>query len=109
MALQSTKGFRTVPGAATEQSVVVALDNAYPTGGYVLTPKLLGLNVVRRILAIRPATIGSAIYTPVLLPTESGGSITSLLLALVVATTGVQVANGVDVSVARFHIIAEGN
>lgn len=109
MAAVPTLGTRTVPGADSLQPIDLALDNAYPTGGYPLTPKTFGLTVLRRIIECRPCNIASAVYTPVLLVTLTNGVISAANLALVVATTGAQVANGVDVSAASFHIIAEGN
>jgi hypothetical protein len=109
MAAVPTRGTRTVPGAEYLQQVDLALDNAYPLGGYVLTPATFGFNVLRRLLTCRPRNLASAIYTPVPIMTGANGIITSINLALVVATTGLQVANGVDVSAASFHLIGEGN
>jgi hypothetical protein len=109
MAAVPTLGARTVPGADALQPIDLALDNAYPTGGYPLTPATFGLKVLRRIITVRPRNIASAIYTPVLITTEVNGIITAVNLALVVATTGAQVANATDVSAASFRLIGEGN
>jgi hypothetical protein len=110
MAAVPTQGIRTVPGADQLQPIDLALDNAYPTGGYPLTAKTFNLTVLRRLIACRPRNVASAIYTPVPIVTVgSTGIITGINLALLVASTGLQVANGVDVSAASFHLIAEGN
>ena len=109
MTVAATQGKRTVPGADSLQPIDLALDNSYPTGGYALTPKTFNLTVLKRILTCRPRNIASAIYTPVLIITAVDGIITAVNLALVVATTGAQVANAVDVSAASFHLIGEGN
>lgn len=109
MAVVPTQVARSVPGADSQQEVDLALDNAYPTGGYTLTPATFNLTVLRRILSCRPRNLASAIYTPVLIVTAANGIISAVKLMLVVASTGLQVANGTDVSAASFHLIGEGN
>jgi hypothetical protein len=110
MAATATQGKRTVPGADTLVPADVACDNSYVANGYPLGPATFGLTVLRRIISVRPRNIASAIYTPVLVETiNPDGSIASFKLALVVATTGLQVAAAVDVSAASFHLVGEGN
>ncbi len=109
MAVVATLDTRTVPGADFLQPINLALDNAYPNGGYALTAKTFNLTVLKRVITCRPRNVASAIYTPALIITTANGSISAINLALVVATTGLQVANGTDVSAASFHLIAEGS
>jgi hypothetical protein len=110
MSATATRNSRTVPGADTLQTIDFALDNSYPNpAGYPLTPGSFGLTLLRRITECRARNVASAIYTPVLNITSANGVITAAALQLVVATTGVQVANAVDVSAASFHIVGEGD
>lgn len=109
MTVAATQGTRTVPGSDFLQETDLALDNSYPTGGYLLSPLTFNLKVLRRIIAVRPRNLASAIYTPVLLVTAANGVISAVNLALLVATTGAQVANATDVSAASFHFLVEGN
>lgn len=109
MAATATQGKRTVPGGDTQVGADVACDNSYVANGYPLSAATFGLSVLRRILSVRPRNVASAIYTPVLVETFNGdGTIASFKLALVVATTGVQVVAAVDVSAASFHLVGEG-
>lgn len=110
MALTTTLEMRTVPGASFLQPADIALDNNYPTGGYLLAPAIFKLAVLRRFIECRPRDIASAAYTPILIITlnANGTSIATAYLALVVPSTGVQVASGTNVSAASFHIVAEG-
>lgn len=111
MALGVVQTFRTVPGADTAVQATVTGDTAYPNpAGYPLTPALFGLNVLRRIIEIRPASVAAAVWAPVVVTTlNQDGSVATAALNLVVATTGVQVANGVNVSTAVFNITVEGD
>lgn len=102
---------RTVPGADTLQSCTYTGPASYPTGGELLTPAALGLTVLRRVIECRPATVASAVNVPVPIQTASddGNSITALNLAFVVGTTGVQVANAVNLSALTYNLIVEGD
>jgi hypothetical protein len=111
MAISAALNGRTVPGADTLQSVVITGDSSYPTGGTLLTPANVGLTVIKRVIECRPATVSSAVYVPIPIATLSsdGFSITSLKIACVVGTTGVEVANSTNLSAFSFNVIVEGN
>jgi hypothetical protein len=111
MALTKAKGLRTVPGAFTQQQLTLTGDTAYPTGGYVLTAADFGLTVLQRIVGGYFTTIAGAANELAVIPTYNADGITlaSVAVALVVGSTGVQVANGANVSTTGIIIIGEGN
>jgi hypothetical protein len=111
MAASVTSVIRTVPGSDFKQVSTIVGDTSYPNpAGYVLTPDQFGLKVIRRIGELRPNTVAAAVWTPVLVKTfNADGSIATLALHFVVATTGVEVANAVNLSTASFEITVEGN
>lgn len=111
MAIVTALNGRTVPGADTLQSVTITGDTSYPTGGTLITPAMVGLTVIKRVIECRAATVASAVNTPVPIQALSadGFSITQLNLAFVVGTTGAQVANAVNMSALSYNLIVEGN
>jgi hypothetical protein len=100
-----------VPGADTLVQATITGDAAYPNpAGYPLTPDQFGLKVLKRVIELQPATVAAAVWTPVAVKTFNvDGSIASVSLHLVVGTTGVEVANGVNVSTAAHYVLVEGN
>lgn len=111
MATTNTRRLRTVPGAFTQQNLDVACDAVYPTGGYVFKAADFGLVVLQRIMAAYFTTIAGAAFELAVVPTYNSDGVTlaSVAVALVVGTTGVQVAAGVDVHTVGIMLIAEGN
>lgn len=111
MSVSVTSVSRTVPGGEFEQVSTVTGDAAYPNpAGYVLTADQFGLKVIKRIIECRPNTVAAAVWTPALVKTfNADGSIATVAWHLVVASTGAEVANGVNVSTAAFEFIVEGN
>lgn len=105
---------KSVPQPAGDVFIIentVALDNSYPNpAGYVFTPASFGLNQIRRINNIEPVTLAAAAtWVYWLVPTyNSDGSIASFAFHLAVVSTGVEVANGVNVSTASFQFVVEG-
>lgn len=116
MAVTVTTQNFAAPGASIAKTVAVALDSSYPNpAGYVLTPATFGFNVLRRIVYAAAATLAAGAYEPVLIPTystdQANGTqiITSVALHLIVGSTGVEVANAVNVSTSTLTFIVEGN
>lgn len=111
-ATKTLKGTPKVPGAAASQTLRVQGDASYPNpAGYLLSPSDFGFSRIQRIFCPVANTVASGAWDPVLVPTYDATSdyITSVALHLIVNTTGVEVANAVNVSNADFQIIAEGN
>lgn len=100
-----------VPGASVQQQSLIALDASYPNpAGYVFTPASFGFSLIRKIVGIDPATLAAGLYTVVLVPTfNTDGTVASFALHLIVGTTGVEVANAVNVATSSFLAIIEGN
>jgi hypothetical protein len=114
MALTITQqGPGQVPGAAVRKTFTMAGDAAYPNpAGYVVTAALLGLQRITKIESPNADTVASGAWDPVVVPTyasDGSGNIVSFALHLVVQTTGVEVANGVNVANANFLVNVEGN
>lgn len=111
MALGKAQGLRTVPGASTRQLLTLTGDAAsYPTGGWPLVPADFGFNVIREVIACVTASVAGAAFEPAVIPTlNSDGSIASLNVALVVGTTGVQLANAGSTTGVVIQLIVEGN
>lgn len=109
MAKTVVAGSRTVPGATTSASIDITGDATYATGGYPVTPQDFGLTVLRRIVVARPKNVVSAKWQPVIVATGADGVLTAVSLALVVGSTGSEVANGTDVSTGSWYLIGEGN
>lgn len=108
------QGNAQVPGAAARVSATIAGDNAYPNpAGYVFTPQQFGFNSrITKIESPTAQSVATGAWDPVVVPTyasDGSGAIVSFALHLVVQTTGVEVANGVNVSAARFLLNLEGN
>lgn len=102
---------RTVPGAQFLWSGTITGDTSYPNpAGYVLTPASFGFTVLRRVIECRAANVAAGAYTPVpVITNNADGSIATISLHLLVATTAVEVANAVNVSTAVVTFIVEGN
>ena len=112
MALGKALGLRTVPGAATRQLLTLTGDaTSYPTGGWVLLPADFQLTVIREIIAANFISIAGAAFEVATVPTfnSDGITIASIAVALVVGTTGVQVANGASTAGVVLQVIVEGN
>ena len=112
MALGIVPGLRTVPGAAIQQVLTLTGDaNSYPTGGWVLTPANFNLNVIREIIGVNFLSIAGAAFEVATVPTYNSDGITiaSIAVALVVGTTGLQLANGGSSAGVVLQIIVEGN
>lgn len=89
----------------------VTLDSSYPNpAGYVFTPASFNLTYIRRINNIEPTTLAAAAtWVYWINPTyATDGSLASFALHLAVVSTGVEVANAVNVSTASFQFIIEG-
>lgn len=103
----------TVPGASAQTLSTIALDTSYPNpAGYVFTPQSFGLTYLRKIKNLEPTSLpAAATWSYWIVPTFStdGQFILSFALHLAVVSTGVQVANAVDVSTATYTIEVEGN
>jgi hypothetical protein len=89
----------------------LAGDTAYPNpAGYPLTPDAFGLRVIRKIVSVRPANVASGAWVPVIETTlNQDFSVATAAIKLLVATTAVQVANGVNVSASSFIVVVEGD
>jgi len=111
MALTKTLRARAVPGASTMQSLDAVGDTAYPTGGYTLLPADFGLTVLRRVVAAFFNNVAGTAYEVAAIPTYNADGVTigQINLALAVGTTGVQVANGANVSTVGITIVVDGN
>lgn len=100
-----------VPGSQFEKPVTVALDSSYPNGtGYVFTAASFGFNTLKKIKNIEPTSLAAAatwVYWLVF-TYNADGTIASVALRLAVVSTGVEVANAVNVSTATFNVIVEG-
>lgn len=106
------KGLPKVPGFATQQIALVTGDASYPNpAGYVLTAASFGLTVLKKIVAVIPATAAALAFDYAIVPVYStdGESMTSAALHLAVSTTGVEVANATSVTTASVTMIVEGN
>lgn len=102
-----------VPGADLVRRITVTGDNAYPTGGWDLFTLFQTGTIFRNIVRIRrvdecrPNNIVSGKWIPVLISTYSNGFLTALKLAIVLSTTGAEIANGVDLSTGQWHMSIE--
>ena len=109
MSATKTPNNQAVPGAFIRKNYSIALDNSYPNpAGYVFTPEDFGLKAIREISAPSAATLAAGKNNAVIIPTYSGDFITSFALHLVVASTGLEVANAVDVSTSTYSLTVEG-
>lgn len=113
MALTYTPISKTVPGGSVYSTVNVFGDSAYPNpAGYTVDPTKVGLaaNQIKSVIDVRPATVAAAAFVPVITETlNANGRLISLNIRLVVGTTGLEVANGVNVLAASFNLILAGN
>ncbi len=111
MAYTTVNGVRSVPGASTHQSVTLTLDNSYPTGGYPINAQTFGFLVLRGIAGAFFTTIAGAAYEIALVPTlnADGTTFSSFNLALVVGSTGAQVAAATDLHTVSLILVGEGN
>lgn len=112
MALGKVQGLRTVPGASTRQLLAITGDaNSYPTGGWPLVAADFGLSVIRQIISVITTSVAAAAFEPAAIPTFNADGITigTINLALIVGTTGAQLANAGSSAGATFQIIVEGN
>jgi hypothetical protein len=106
------KGTPKVPGSANVQTVAWTGDASYPNpAGYVITPALVNLVRFKGVPKLVPATAAALAWDYAMVPTydATGDYITQYALHLAVSTTGVEVANGVNVSAAALTIDLEGN
>lgn len=101
-----------VPGSQYRVDSLVTLPNPYPNpAGVVFTPSDFGLNRIAAFEEVVPANLAAGINTPVVVPTyttDGQNSIASFALHLIVATTGVEVANGVDLSTSQYLVSVLG-
>lgn len=112
MAIKATEVSSAVPGASVEKIFTIDLDTSYPNpAGYVFTPATFNLTVLRKVIFAGFTTLLGAKYEPVLIPTynSDGQTITSVALHLIIGTTGVEVANAVDVHATSFSLVVSGN
>lgn len=112
MAKTVTQVSRGVPGAAISVDATVALDASYPNpAGYVFTAADFGLSVLRKLNFNQFITLAGAAFEAALIPTYNADNVTlaSVALHLIVGTTGVEVANAVDVHTTSFKVTADGN
>lgn len=106
------EGVPTVPGASVQRLFTLALDASYPNpAGYVFTPASFGLVILRKIKNLETTSLAAAAtwaywYVPTF---NTDGTIASFALHLAVVSTGVEVANAVDVHTATYTIEVEGN
>lgn len=107
MAITAVASTQLVPGSAQFASANFTGDAAYVQGGYLLTPQMFGLTVLRRIIESRAHNLASGAYYPVLNVTSVNGYITALFLAFF--TNGAEAAAGANLSAITMHLIAEGN
>lgn len=106
------KGVPKVPGAQEMQTVNWTGDATYPNpAGYVVTPSLLGFSRFKGVPRAVPATAAALGWDYAFVPTfdATGDFITQYAIHLAVSTTGVEVANGVNVAAAALLIEFEGN
>lgn len=106
------QGVNRVPGDATRKMIQLTGDAAYPTGGYPVTAAQLGFQRITKIGAANAAAVASLAWDPAIIPayaSDGSGAITGFNLALAVSTTGVQVANGVNVGAGVWTVNVEGN
>jgi hypothetical protein len=106
------KGLSVVPGDKAQSKFTLTLDTSYPNpAGYVLTPATFGLAKIRKIINIEPGSLAAAAtWTYWLVETlDADNNIASIAMHLAVVSTGVEVANTVNVSTATYSIIVEGN
>jgi hypothetical protein len=111
MALVKTLRGRAVPGAATLQSLDLTGDAAsYPTGGWQLLPADFQFSVLRRIVAAFFTTVAGAAFEVAVIPTYNADTtLASVNVALVVGTTGAQLANAGSTAGVGLTVVAEGN
>jgi hypothetical protein len=106
------KGTPKVPGATASQAVAWTGDTSYPNpAGYVITAAQLGFIRLSRVLAAVPNTAAAGAWDFNVIPTydATGDFITSFAIHLIVQTTGVEVANAVNVALASATLYVEGN
>lgn len=112
MAATITQISSAVPGASVEKLVNITLDTSYPNpAGYVFSAASLGVTVLRKVVLNAFTTIAGAKYEIAMIPTYNadGQTIASIAVHLIVGTTGLEVANAVDVSGVSFQLIVGGN
>lgn len=112
MAVTITQISQAVPGAAKQLALTVALDNSYPNpSGYVFNAASFGVQLIRKIANIEPVNLpAAATWVYWIVPTyDPTGNIVSFALHLAVVSTGLEVANAVNVSTASYNIIMEVN
>jgi hypothetical protein len=106
------KGLSVVPGDKAQSKFTLTLDSSYPNpAGYVLTPASFGLAKIRKVMNIEAATLAAAATWAywIVETLDADNNISSMALHLAVVTTGVEVANAVNVSTASYSIVLEGN
>lgn len=104
-------GIPVVPGATYRKLFTFTGDTSYPNpAGYVLNAATFGFTILKNIISVNPATVAAGVWEIVIVPTYAAdGSISSAALHLVVNSTGVEVANAVNVSTFVCTMIVEGN
>lgn len=108
----TNKGVPKPPGDKFYFKTTVALDNSYPNpAGYVFTPATFGLGCICNIVNIEPINLpAAATWSYWIVPTfNTDGTIGSFAMHLAVLSTGVEVANAVNVSTASYAFTIEGN
>jgi hypothetical protein len=111
MAITKSLGSRATPGAYTQQALNIVGDANYVTGGYVLLPSDFQFTVLRGIKSAFFTTIAAAAFEVAIVKTfnSDGVTLASIAVALVVGTTGAQLASGASAAGVGIEIVAEGN
>jgi hypothetical protein len=111
MALTKSLGARATPGAYTYQALNIVGDATYVTGGYVVLPSDFQFTVLRDVKAAFFTTIAGAAFELAIVKTfnSDGLTLASIAVALIVGTTGVQLAGGASAAGVGVQLVAEGN
>lgn len=104
-------GIPEVPGASYRKEFTFTGDTSYPNpAGYVLNAATFGYTIWKKLISVVPGTVAAGKWLAVVIPTyATDGSITSAALHLVIASTGLEVADTVNVSTYVSTLIVEGN
>ncbi|HEY2859018.1 MAG TPA: hypothetical protein VGJ21_11420 [Terracidiphilus sp.] len=100
------------PGDKYYYKTTIALGNSYPNpAGFVFTPATFGIMQISNIVNIEAINLPAAgTWGYWIVSTyNSDGTIASFALHLAVVSTGVEVANAINVSTASYAITVEGN
>lgn len=94
-------GVKESPGAYFAGIAEIQLDNAYPTGGYAITPALFGFSRIRKFV---PLCLGPAITAAIsdIAYDRANGKV------LLYTSGAVQLANNGDASALKLYAQVEG-